>query len=76
MWLLSAAIAAQIAREDDRLEVTGPALFWDRCGVAVRKGEGDLVKLLDHAVHQLKDDGTTRTLIVKWFGEGDQGIRP
>lgn len=76
MWLLSAVTAGRLAREDDRLQVIGPALFWDRCAVAVRRGEDDLVELLDFAVRRLKDDGTTQALIVKWFGAGDQGIRP
>ncbi len=76
MWLLSAVTAGRLARDDERLQVTGPALFWDRCAVAVRRGEDDLVELLDFAVRRLKDDGTTQALIVKWFGAGDQGIRP
>ena len=76
MWLLSAVLARRLAAGDDRLEVTGPALFWDRCAVAVRRGEGDLIALLDHAVAALKEDGTTQALLDKWFGAGSPDIRP
>lgn len=75
MWLTSAVFAKDRAGSEPGLEITGPALFWDRCGVATRKGEDDLIALLDHAVRALEDDGTTQTLIDTWFGEEDPGIR-
>ena len=76
MWLTSAVLAGRIAQNDAKLAVTGPPLFWDRCAVATRKGEDDLIALMDHAVRTLKEDGTTQALIEKWFGTEDPGIRP
>lgn len=76
MWLTSALVANRVASADDTFEVTGPALFWDRCAVATRRGEDDLIALMDHAVRTLREDGTTQALIEKWFGTEDPGIRP
>lgn len=76
MWLLSGVFARRLAADDARLELTGPPLFWDRCAVAVRKGEPDLVALLDHAVRELQRRGDIQVFIERWFGTGEQGIRP
>lgn len=76
MWLLSGVFARRLAADDARLELSGSPLFWDRCAIAVRKGEPDLVALLDYAVLELQMRGDIQVFIERWFGTGEQGIRP
>jgi ABC-type amino acid transport substrate-binding protein len=76
MYLASGVVARLLAGRDDRLALSGKALFWDRCACAVKKGEPDLVELLDYSVRKLRRDGVIGESMVRWFGPGDQGIRP
>ena len=76
MYLTSGVMARLLAGRDDRLALSGRPLFWDRCACAVKKGEADLVALLDHSLRDLRRDGVIRESITRWFGPGDQGIRP
>jgi ABC-type amino acid transport substrate-binding protein len=75
MYLTSGVTARQFVGRDDRLALSGKALFWDRCACAVKKGAADLIDLLDFSVRKLRRDGVIRESMVRWFGSGDQGIR-
>ena len=76
MYLTSGVMARRLAGRDDRLALSGRTLFWDRCACAVKKGEVDLVALLDYGLRELQRDGVVRESMTRWFGAGDQGIRP
>ena len=76
MYLTSGVMARLLAGRDDRLAPSGRPLFWDRCACAVKKGEADLVALLDYSLRNLQRDGVFRESMTRWFGPGDQGIRP
>ena len=76
MYLTSGVTARQLAGRDDRLALSGKALFWDRGACAVKRGEADLIALLDYSLRKLQRDGVIRESMTRWFGVGDQGIRP
>jgi cystine transport system substrate-binding protein len=76
MYLTSGVMARLLAGRDDRLALSGRLLFWDRCACAVKKGEADVVALLDYSLRKLQRDGVIRESMTRWFGPGDQGIRP
>lgn len=50
------------------LAVAGPAFSRQESGVAVRKGNEDLVKAIDAAIAEMQKDGTLTKLSDKWFG--------
>ncbi|MBP2167126.1 cystine transport system substrate-binding protein [Erwinia toletana] len=50
------------------LAVAGPAFSRQEAGVAIRKGNDDLVKAIDGAIAEMQKDGTLTKLSDKWFG--------
>ena len=52
----------------DTLAVAGDAFSRQESGVAVRKGNDDLLKAIDAAIAEMQKDGTMKALSEKWFG--------
>ncbi len=50
------------------LAVTGDAFSRQESGVALRKGNEDLLKAVDNAIAEMQKDGTLKALSEKWFG--------
>lgn len=57
-----------VKKTNDRLAVAGEAFSRQEAGVAVRKGEPELLKAIDDALAELRKDGTLAQLSQKWFG--------
>ncbi len=57
-----------VKKTGDTLAVAGPAFSRQEAGVAVRKGNDDLVKAIDNAIAEMQKDGTLAKLSQKWFG--------
>ncbi|WP_426151747.1 cystine ABC transporter substrate-binding protein [Pseudomonas sp. DC3000-4b1] len=57
-----------VKKTNDRLAVAGEAFSRQEAGVAVRKGEPELLKAIDDALVKLRQDGTLAQLSQKWFG--------
>lgn len=49
------------------LVVTGPAFSRQEAGVAIRKGNEDLVKAIDAAIADMQQDGSLKKLSERWF---------
>ena len=50
------------------LAVTGEAFSRQESGVALRKGNEDLLKAVDGAIAEMQKDGSLKALSEKWFG--------
>ncbi len=48
-------------------EFTDPRWFGDGIGIAVRKGEGDLLATLNQAIDKIRSDGTYQNINAKYF---------
>ncbi|WP_263261437.1 cystine ABC transporter substrate-binding protein [Pseudomonas sp. RIT-PI-S] len=57
-----------VKKTGDKLAVAGPAFSRQEAGIAVRKGEPELLKAIDDALAKLRKDGTLAQLSQKWFG--------
>lgn len=57
-----------VTKTKDTLAVAGEAFSRQEAGVAVRKGNDDLVKAIDAAIAELQNDGTLGKISEKWFG--------
>ncbi len=54
---------------NDTLAVTGEAFSRQESGVALRKGNEDLLKAVNNvAIAEMQKDGTLQALSEKWFG--------
>lgn len=57
-----------VKKTKDTLAVTGEAFSRQESGVALRKGNEDLLKAVDAAIADMQKDGTLKALSEKWFG--------
>ncbi|CAM3454388.1 ABC transporter substrate-binding protein [Rouxiella silvae] len=61
---------AKAGNED--MQLTGPLFIGGLLGsgsaVGIRKSDPELKKMFDDAITQVKQDGTLKTLAIKWFG--------
>jgi len=57
-----------VKKTGDRLAVAGDAFSRQEAGIALRKGEPELLKAVDDALAKLRKDGTLAQLSQKWFG--------
>ena len=55
-------------KTNNTLAVTGEAFSRQEAGVALRKGNDDLLKAIDAAIADMQKDGTLKALSEKWFG--------
>lgn len=61
-------IQALVKKTNNTLAVAGDAFSRQESGVAVRKGNEDLVKAIDSAIADMQKDGSLKALSEKWFG--------
>ena len=57
-----------VKKTNDTLAVTGEAFSRQESGVALRKGNEDLLKAVNDAIAEMQKDGTLQALSEKWFG--------
>ena len=57
-----------VKKTNNTLAVAGDAFSRQESGVAVRKGNEDLVKAIDAAIADMQKDGSLKALSEKWFG--------
>jgi cystine transport system substrate-binding protein len=57
-----------VEKTGDRLAVTGDAFSRQESGIALRKGNPQLLAAIDAAIAKLRADGTLKQLSEKWFG--------
>lgn len=57
-----------VEKTGDRLAVAGDAFSRQESGVALRKGNPQLLAAIDAAIAKLRADGTLKQLSEKWFG--------
>ena len=57
-----------VKKTGNTLAVTGEAFSRQESGVALRKGNEDLLKAVDGAIADMQKDGTLKALSEKWFG--------
>jgi len=57
-----------VKKTGDTMAVAGPAFSRLEAGVAVRKGNDDLLKAIDQAIAEMQKDGSLQKLSDKWFG--------
>jgi cystine transport system substrate-binding protein len=57
-----------VKKTGDTMAAAGPAFSRLESGVAVRKGNDDLVKAIDAAIADMQKDGSLSKLSEKWFG--------
>lgn len=57
-----------VKKTGDTMAVAGPAFSRLESGVAVRKGNDDLLKAIDSAIADMQKDGSLSKLSEKWFG--------
>lgn len=52
-----------------KIKAVGDPIKADKAAVAVKKGSPQLVKAINKALEDMKNDGTYKKIFVKWFGE-------
>lgn len=57
-----------VKKTGNTLAVTGEAFSRQESGVALRKGNEDLLKAVDGAIAEMQKDGSLKSLSEKWFG--------
>ncbi|EKS6506349.1 cystine ABC transporter substrate-binding protein [Enterobacter hormaechei] len=57
-----------VKKTNNTLAVAGDAFSRQESGVAVRKGNEDLLKAIDGAIAEMQKDGSLKALSEKWFG--------
>ncbi|GAB6387264.1 cystine ABC transporter substrate-binding protein [Stutzerimonas marianensis] len=57
-----------VEKTGDRLAVAGEAFSRQESGIALRKGNPQLLAAIDEAIAKLRADGTLKQLSEKWFG--------
>ena len=57
-----------VEKTGDRLAVAGDAFSRQESGIALRKGNPQLLAAIDEAIAKLRADGTLKQLSEKWFG--------
>lgn len=57
-----------VKKTNDTLAVAGDAFSRQESGVALRKGNEDLLKAVDSAIDAMHKDGSLKALSEKWFG--------
>ena len=57
-----------VKKTNDTLAVTGEAFSRQESGVALRKGNEDLLRAVNDAIAEMQKDGTLQALSEKWFG--------
>lgn len=57
-----------VKKTGDTMAVAGPAFSRLESGVALRKGNDDLLKAIDSAIADMQKDGSLSKLSEKWFG--------
>ena len=57
-----------VKKTGNTLAVTGEAFSRQESGVALRKGNEDLLKAVDGAIAEMQKDGSLKALSEKWFG--------
>ena len=57
-----------VKKTGNTLAVTGEAFSRQESGVALRKGNEDLLKAVDGAIADMQKDGSLKALSEKWFG--------
>ncbi|MDB6145405.1 MAG: cystine transporter subunit [Pseudomonas sp.] len=62
------AALEMVGKTGDKLAVSGPAFSRQEAGIAIRKGEPELVTAINAAIDKLRADGTLAKLSQKYFG--------
>ena len=57
-----------VKKTKDTLAVAGEPFSRQEAGVALRKGNEDLLKAIDDAIAEMQKDGSLKALSEKWFG--------
>ncbi len=57
-----------VKKTHDALAVAGPAFSRQESGVALRKGNAQLLQAINQAISEMQQDGTLSKISEKWFG--------
>lgn len=63
------ALKPVIEQNGYAIKAVGEPIKSDKAGVAVKKGNTELVEALNTALQEMKEDGTYEEIFVKWFEE-------
>ena len=61
-------VLAGIANENHGYKLVGGTFTKEPYGIAVNKGQTEMLKKINQALAQIKKNGTYHKLIQKWFG--------
>jgi cystine transport system substrate-binding protein len=62
------AALEMVKKTNDKLAISGPAFSRQEAGIAIRKGEPEVVAAINAAIDKLRADGTLAKLSEKYFG--------
>lgn len=66
--VLSSGLAEQeVIAKGEPFELTGKPLYYEGLTFAVRKGELDLLTILNHAIEQMHKDGSLSAMSKRWY---------
>ncbi|XID96063.1 transporter substrate-binding domain-containing protein [Paenibacillaceae bacterium WGS1546] len=63
------ALKPVVEKNGYRIKAVGEPIKSDRAGIAIRKGNPELLEAIDQALTDMKADGTHAEIFMKWFGE-------
>ncbi len=59
--------AMAIDKQGAPLKLAGPLLYEEKMGIALRKGNPELKKIINAKLEEIKEDGTYRDISMKWL---------
>ena len=61
--------AAEIIKENSGLKITDEELLTDKYGIAVKKGNTELLNTINEVLQELMDEGKIEEFTIKYLGE-------
>lgn len=63
------ALKPMVDKNHYKIKAVGEPIKVDHAGIAIRKGNPELLNAIDKALTEMKSDGTYNTIFKKWFGK-------
>jgi polar amino acid transport system substrate-binding protein len=64
------AVLAGLAKQDPNVEVVGASMGFEPYGIGIKMGNDDLVRFVNGALEEMRDDGTWQRIYDTWLRDG------
>jgi len=74
-WMTAGPTGQQAILEGKPIEFSGKPLYYEDLAMAIKKGETDLVALLDYTVQTMHENGALTEMSKKWYNGIDLSVK-